>query len=285
MHTHRDAGACRLPFQIRIQPLFIERMARLVDRRVETVERVRPVDPCGQPRVAPGAGHEGVRRQVQPAGVPIVSHATGKRPGQRHLGGLVEVTGNARRRGLFQNSSAQIGQAGAQAVEGLRNLGLGRAGLVALQQRVIEAASVLKASCFLPGQINHLLQQRQKRLRVVLFPRLPPDCLRTGAQARRLGGQAFRDAPRTVKATADLPDIGLTHRVQCPRIHAVQPVTDPWIGPARVQHPAERCRLLGPLADALGRHHHFLVPGQQPRNLPQRLRLFHMGQKFGVCRV
>ena len=156
-----------------------------------------------------------------------------------------------------------------------------RAGFVILEQRVIGAAAGRERLALFAAQPDHLREHRQEMGDIVARARLGPDPLRKRGRARDLlreGGGHLAVARIGAPDQAQMRGLDLIARGG-----AGEPVAEPRVGPARVQHPLECGGLLGALRGGAARHHRLAVPVEPARDLRKRLGLALKGEQFLKC--
>ena len=261
MHAHRDAATQRGEGVIVVDAQLIAGMANLVNGGIEAVERIGLDHPRGDAAVLPAAAAEGMHRQIQTAPRPVIAEGGGAGACQSQLGFLREMAGQ--RGGLVLGAKdvfAQRHQPRPHRIEQRGDPRAGHAGLVIVQQRVIEIAAIGQRGGLFAFQHQHLIQHRQEIIRRVGGAGIGPDRLRQRCQPRQFRGQTRRNPAGAAIVAGDQLDgagIGLAAGLD-----AGQPFAQTRIGAAFVQQRLDRGHFLGPLFDGTARHHRFLIPAQ-----------------------
>ena len=224
-----------------------------------------------------------MHRLVHPPPAHVVSEGLRDLARQLHLCRLVEMPLERGGRRLAQHLVAQRDEPRAQRAEHVRQGLCGRAGLVIVQKRIVDIAALGQRRPLFALERQHLAQRRRECREIVARPRLGPDALGDRGHPRQFRGKLAGHLHRAAVAAPDVPQVGLPHRVERRIVDGGQPVAHPGIGAARMQHAFHRRHLVGALPRGAARHHGFLVPGQPPGHLAQRLGLALERHQVGIC--
>jgi hypothetical protein len=217
-----------------------------------------------------------MHRQIQPPAREVIAEGSASRaPAASAPRGRTRPSGARLRRA--QHRLAQRHQPRAHPVEHRRDLGAAGAGLVIVQQRVIEVAAIAPApppprAAAPPPAPASAGNGRPRRARA---PRPRP--LRDRGHARHLRRQPRRHAVRARHRAGSGAAWPRRPRRAPPPPPASHRCADRCAARAA---PLQRRHLLGCAGGRAARHHGFLVPAQPAHHLAQRLGLALMGHQF-----
>ena len=132
--------------------------------------------------------------------------------------------------------------------------------------------------------MGDLFERGQKGRNILVRAGLRPDALGGRGDAGQGLGQIGGDFGMAGIAAGDVAQLRLGSGIcyQPLGLRAVQPIADPRVGLAGVQHGFKRRHFLAALLGCGAGHHGFLIPAQTLHHQTQRLGLALMGHQFGI---
>ena len=221
-----------------------------------------------------------MHRAVDAAVIGVISEGKCQLQRKAQLLARTETALEPFRFGLVQHRRAERHKARAHGVEDRGDLCRRRAGFVIGQKRVIKIAALRQRLRLFAFQRDDPLQRRCEGGPVFGAPRFGPDAVGDGRGPCDLGRQTLGHLHRAVVFAADVAQVRLAHRRSGPGLG--QPFAHARIAAAGVNHRLDGAEFLSPLFGGGARHHGFLIPGQPPGDLGQRLGLALEGHEIVI---